>query len=97
MTDASRTLCNDLRDAVRELKECLLTEGANRPDFDCNGRVCGNCRFSRTTEVFDPVAASFDHFKSFSKGKVTRCHIQGAPRRVDPVVDWCYKWEAKRQ
>lgn len=63
----------------------------------CNEKVCGNCRFSRTTRIFDPVAASFDHLKQFSEGSVTKCHIQGAPRQVDPVVDWCYKWETKGQ
>lgn len=56
-------------------------------------KKCGNCEFSRTIEILDPVAASFEHLKHLSKNKETRCHIQGAPQVVNPDVDWCYAWK----
>jgi hypothetical protein len=85
-------MSDNMGEAKKSLDGWLVLKG-DAIVFDEGDKVCGNCKFSRTTRIFDPVAASFDHMKQFSEGSVTKCHIQGAPRQVDPVVDWCFKWE----
>ena len=69
-------------------------------------KTCGTCKFSRTEKVYDPVTGAmyqsmnrtfeimeeFDE-ETFYYSNLTKCHLQGAPQKVNPDKDWCYKWE----
>ncbi len=66
-------------------------------------QTCETCKFSQTHEIFDPCVASIKdkiernfpniNTEQFYKYSITKCHFQGPPQVVDPVKDWCYKWE----
>jgi hypothetical protein len=66
--------------------------------------TCGTCKYSRTMEVYDPVVDSMKYkFPSVPQSEIehlirhniTKCHLQGAPQKVHPEEDWCFKWEAR--
>lgn len=66
--------------------------------------TCQTCKFSRTKEIFDPIIASQKHIfdsvpgtdpEKFFRYAETKCYLQGKPQRVNPRIDWCYKWENK--
>lgn len=68
-----------------------------------NNKTCGNCFFSNTVELFDPVCASMGAVHKFKEDTgidlirtvQTKCHYGGAPQVVDAKLDWCHQWKSK--
>ena len=63
-------------------------------------RRCSSCRYSRSTQVIDPIYASglLSEYSNLgekilpSTRTITKCHLQGKPQVVDGDNDWCYQW-----
>lgn len=63
-------------------------------------RRCSSCRYSRSTQVIDPIYASglLSEYSDLgekilsSTRTIIKCHLQGKPQVVDGDNDWCYQW-----